>query len=212
MSITDDSNESNIKPSCSIQLALVKATYNDYFSISEFTLSLTSLSKEIQFRAICAPSLPPCYFAIIHKNVPAGATCIHWNAANILDFRGIGRIRNHPISSNSHPCVTGSLEYKEIRVIGVKLLDAYIIFGCPLDLIMVLVPLFNMHLTLTLSPISPKPLTCLTCHLINIWLRIYVFSNRLVLSTNSTLLCKGDVNDTVTWTPQFDGAKLRDDE
>ena len=49
MSITDDSKDSKINPSCSMQPACIKATYNDYFSISHFTDSLTSLSKEIQY-------------------------------------------------------------------------------------------------------------------------------------------------------------------
>ena len=37
---------------------LIKATYNDYFNILHFTDRLSSLSKEIQYRAICAPPLP----------------------------------------------------------------------------------------------------------------------------------------------------------
>ena len=41
MSITDDSNESKINPSCSKQPALIKATYIDYNSVSYFTDSLT---------------------------------------------------------------------------------------------------------------------------------------------------------------------------
>ena len=55
MLITDDSNESKINPSYSMLPVLIKATYNDYFSISHFTDSLTSLSKEMQYRATCAP-------------------------------------------------------------------------------------------------------------------------------------------------------------
>ena len=38
--------------------------YNGYFSILDFTDSLSSLSKEIQYRATCAPDLYPlllCY-------------------------------------------------------------------------------------------------------------------------------------------------------
>ena len=65
MSITDDSNESKINPSCLMPPALIKATYNDYFSISHFHDSLTSQSKEIQYRATCS-SFTPCYFAIVH--------------------------------------------------------------------------------------------------------------------------------------------------
>ena len=37
--------------------ALIKATYNDFFSISHFTDSLTTLSKVIQYKATCAPHL-----------------------------------------------------------------------------------------------------------------------------------------------------------
>ena len=53
MSITDDSNESKINPSCPMLPALIKATYNDYFSILHFIDSLTSLLK-----ATCTPPLP----------------------------------------------------------------------------------------------------------------------------------------------------------
>ena len=66
MSITYDRNESKINPSYSMPSALIKAAYNDYFSISHFTDSLTALAKEIQYRVTCAPLLPPCYFPIIH--------------------------------------------------------------------------------------------------------------------------------------------------
>ena len=79
MSITDE-NTSN--PSCSMPSALITATYNDYFSNLLFTNSLSSPSKEIQYRAIRAL----CYFAIIHikwhirMSPPIGVTCITWNA------------------------------------------------------------------------------------------------------------------------------------
>ena len=46
MSITDDNNESKINPSCSMPPALIKATYNDYFSISLLTICLIHFQKK----------------------------------------------------------------------------------------------------------------------------------------------------------------------
>ena len=45
-------------PYCSMPSALIKATYNDYFSIWHLTDNLSSLSKEIQYRATRAHHLP----------------------------------------------------------------------------------------------------------------------------------------------------------
>ena len=47
-----------INLSCSMPSALINATHNDYFSISNFTDNLTSVSKENQYRATCAHPLP----------------------------------------------------------------------------------------------------------------------------------------------------------
>ena len=84
MSITDESN-----PSYSMPNALIKATYNDHFSISLFTDSLSSLSKKIQYRATCSPFYPLllCYHTQQkpYKNVPAGASCIPLNAAIFIE-------------------------------------------------------------------------------------------------------------------------------
>ena len=46
LTVTFDNNESKSNPSCSMPPALIKATYNDYFSILHFTDSLSSLSKK----------------------------------------------------------------------------------------------------------------------------------------------------------------------
>ena len=58
MSTTDDSNKSKRNPSCSMPPVLIKATYNDYFSFLDFTDNLSSLSKEIQYKATCSLHLP----------------------------------------------------------------------------------------------------------------------------------------------------------
>ena len=50
-SITDDINESKINPSSFMPPALIKATYNDNVGISHFSDSVSSLSKEIQFKS-----------------------------------------------------------------------------------------------------------------------------------------------------------------
>ena len=67
-----------------------KATYNDYFSISLLTVSLISLSEEIQYRATCASPFSLVTFLSYILNTiwkcPASATCIPWNSVYIVMY------------------------------------------------------------------------------------------------------------------------------